>query len=421
MRRVADRGRLEQAWRYSYSGLYLGDVLEVVAESQGAKLVPEKSSSSTTAMSRSWTSEPDRHKVTRATRADGAPARPATCFPQSSSEEADTQSPGGGQAVDESDCVSEVRAHAKRAGQPFRVRPDWTLLIAGHAVMPIELKSPATLGLWAQGMLHYHLTPAAQQPQAAHSRMQQALPTGGAQAEGDPTQQATRLAAIWQVLTQMHYLHTSHGVLTDAIVYVFVHARWTDRRLDVQYYVRHRADTEPTVIQCFAHICRLAAHAGPLDVPEDVLRYLSQRTEVDSGQGAPGGGAAGVGCVTLKLVACDQGCAASSACLSRAAIIVSTDCAHCIAHICVACPVTAQASDACRPPAAAGSGAPRAGPAGGEQHDGGGDLPVDELKRSLIGSRVLRPASCQSQRAAISAFVSCHVVAMTVTMRTDWP
>jgi hypothetical protein len=122
----------------------------------------------------------------------------------------------------------------------------------------------------------------------------------------------------------MLYLQTSHGVLTDAIVYVFVRTRWTVRRLHVEHYVRHRADTMPTDSQCFAHICRLVADASPLDVPQDVLSRLLMHIKGGSRQGAQTNGAAGSVCVAPDLLVRDQGCTVSSACLSSAAMMYST-------------------------------------------------------------------------------------------------
>jgi hypothetical protein len=297
MRRVADPGRLEQPWRRAGSGLFLEFLLTLVARSQRAEIVTEQCSrsTSTTTDGRSTIDMPERSELTRATRPDGSAPRRSTHFRQSDSQQSDARPPVGEQP-DEPGCVSEVCEHADNVGKPSCIRPDYTILTEGQAV-PIELKRPATLGLWAIGLQGYHLTPAAQQPPVAHSLMQQALPTGAAQAEGNVDHQAPKLAAVWQLLTQMLYLHTAHGVLTDAIVYVFVHTRWVGRRLYVDYYLRHRADTMPTVIQCFAHICRSAAAAGPLDVPPDLLRHLPERNEVGSGQGAQGDGAPGFECV----------------------------------------------------------------------------------------------------------------------------
>jgi hypothetical protein len=47
--------------------------------------------------------------------------------------------------------------------------------------------------------------------------------------------------------------------LTDAILFVFLHLQWSGKNVHVKYFVQHRMDTTPTVIQCLAAVFNLAA------------------------------------------------------------------------------------------------------------------------------------------------------------------
>jgi hypothetical protein len=172
------------------------------------------------------------------------------------------------------DTLQELDLHRARFLPSYSQMDYVACLPEGTFVVPIEFKRPATIGLWRGNVEAYRARadPAARgrrlqlqleqqqvQRDFAHAVVDGVLPTEGRRTVGDVQTQADTYAALWQTLTQMLRCRTPYGVLTDAILFVFLHLQWSGDNVHVEYIVRHRMDTTPTVIQCLAAVFNLAA------------------------------------------------------------------------------------------------------------------------------------------------------------------
>jgi hypothetical protein len=319
----------ELTWRDGLSGTALTDVLNVIAKSFGLELDAERTVRSTSAStSRHLSSVGERrsargHPIEAVDRALGM--RSATQFVR-------THPPQDLEARPTS-TVDEIVSHIKLRYTTERVEMDVAACMSSAddtlvPLVPIEIKAPGTIGLWSSWLGEYRLPVAAQaeaelreqlehpqlapqqlQQQAkAHEIMQRVLLTDGQRAHDGVGEQKYKYAALWQLLTYMLVTKTAYGVLTDAIMYVFVHIRWDGSNLAVEHYVRHRYDGhngEPTVTACLAAVFKLAAEdaarAAPAanSWPSAIERALKGKFNSGSESDPQGAGPAPDGCALV--------------------------------------------------------------------------------------------------------------------------
>jgi hypothetical protein len=328
----------ERDWRHAASGEVLTRVLYLIAASLGLTLTAEEwvpSTTGSTSATRTFDSDQPRSRLRRAAR--GAPLDVVQRSPgqRVATRLADFSSSPPSDASERPDCTLkeiidniEVRYTATCVLMDFAVRTTTD----NKPLVPIELKVPGTIGLWTSHLGDYR-DPVAEQsiqelreqlklevleqlePQqlqqrdTAHSIMESVLLTNGEQVEDGVRVQKITYGALWQLLTQMVISKTPYGVLTDAIIFVFLHIWWEgidgERNLHVEHYVRHRYDQNPTVTACLAAIFKLAAEDATSPAPaanswpSDIYKSLDEKLQKLRNHGAQGAGPAPQGCALI--------------------------------------------------------------------------------------------------------------------------